>query len=349
KKKKIGEGSINKKKKKKKVFVPFCRFEIMFDNNPVNREAYDWLALSVLVHETLLIPRFWFLYYDWQLGKDLNKLAWKQQLYLGRLRVREMGKDDVAQNRQPLFIPSHNSTSLGLNPTRSNTNTTAIAIATANTSKNFEIATSIELEPKSEIEPEPEPEPEPKTEVEINVDVDVVEVEVEAGLNALEKENVIAISEIPSPSELPPLSLLVATTMTMTLETATADTYHSARHGKVLARPDASSIRCSSSGSGSSGVGESENGSDTTRWTLRYRKYLGNTRFMLFVLALYFITFLGVAAILQFFVDYHDTSVLASLYASFTSIVILVCGSKITRCHDLFEIQSYYYYLYIQK
>ncbi|ETO20792.1 hypothetical protein RFI_16427, partial [Reticulomyxa filosa] len=43
-----------------------------------------WLSSSRLIHETLLIPRFWFLYYDWQLGKYLNCIEWKKKMYLGR-------------------------------------------------------------------------------------------------------------------------------------------------------------------------------------------------------------------------------------------------------------------------
>ncbi|ETO15428.1 hypothetical protein RFI_21936, partial [Reticulomyxa filosa] len=79
--------------KKKKAFIPICRYEIMFGRNLHN--VYNWVTLFDLIHETLIIPRFWFLYFDWQLGKDLIKLEWKQQLYLSQLRAYEMSGDTV--------------------------------------------------------------------------------------------------------------------------------------------------------------------------------------------------------------------------------------------------------------
>ncbi|ETO27772.1 hypothetical protein RFI_09359 [Reticulomyxa filosa] len=248
--------------RQKKMVLPFCRYNLMFGNDPTGQKVYDWFSLSVLIHETMLIPRFWFLYYDWQLGKDLSKLAWKQQLYLGRLRVHELSKNNVASH----FVSDHNSNN----------------VSDAKTNTNTDTNTKLGIESTSEAEHE---------------------VEVEVGTPDSNK---------PFTTEaMPSLGSLSATTG--------ISTYPSVN-------------RRDSSGDDDS----------NTRWTLRYRRYLGNTKFVLIVLTLYFCVFFSIAAVLQFSAYYHDTGLLATSYSLFTSIIVLICGFKITKCHDVFEIQSYY-------
>ncbi|ETO28887.1 hypothetical protein RFI_08239 [Reticulomyxa filosa] len=61
----------------------------MFDKNKFSQNLYHWLGLLTLSHEMLLIPRFWFLYFDWRLGMDLNKMEWKRHLFLGKWQLCE--------------------------------------------------------------------------------------------------------------------------------------------------------------------------------------------------------------------------------------------------------------------
>ncbi|ETO03782.1 RNA recognition motif-containing protein RRM, partial [Reticulomyxa filosa] len=81
-------------------------------------------------------------------------------------------------------------------------------------------------------------------------------------------------------------------------------------------------------------------------WTLRYRTYLGNTRFMLILFLLYFLAFLGVVAVLYIFIGYDDINMLAVTYVMSVGIGILACGSKINGCRDLFEIQSFVFFFF---
>ncbi|ETO28276.1 hypothetical protein RFI_08858 [Reticulomyxa filosa] len=120
--------------------IPICRYQIMFDKDARMRTIATWLTLLILVHETLLIPRFWFLYFDWQLGKDLTKVEWKQQLYLSRLQVVESDEsqnpsapsvkidiaNDVLETAMTMSIAESKSETTNTN-TNANTNTSANA------------------------------------------------------------------------------------------------------------------------------------------------------------------------------------------------------------------------------
>ncbi|ETO13798.1 hypothetical protein RFI_23567 [Reticulomyxa filosa] len=147
KKKKKGRDRKKENWEKKKVVLPFCRYNLLFNTSSKDQKVYDWFSLSVLIHETMLIPRFWFLYYDWQLGKDLNGLVWEKQLYLRRLRISEVREDNISPNEYACFVSDYNDSD-GPIPTRSNMSdvgTNPNTNKNTDTNKNINLNTKIKL------------------------------------------------------------------------------------------------------------------------------------------------------------------------------------------------------------
>ncbi|ETO22542.1 hypothetical protein RFI_14657 [Reticulomyxa filosa] len=250
----------------------------MFVTEPVTKKIFDWMTFLVLLHETLLLPRFWFLYYDWQLGKDLSNLEWKQQLYLGQLRIQEASEDDVTK--------SETMSRSELSPNASDD-----AIVNRNASINDgndegNIKSGVDLDIPVPTSPLPE------------IEITNIEMTTEAAA---------AVPSQPS---------LVVGVPGLSLNTYT---YSNTARVVTITR-------------------DSE--SDKLRWTLRYRKYLGNTRIMLVVFSFYYAIFLGLIAVMRFYVGYQDAATICVGYSVCTGILILMCGFKIIKCRDLFEIQS---------
>ncbi|ETO30608.1 hypothetical protein RFI_06511, partial [Reticulomyxa filosa] len=96
-------------KKKKKRLVLKCPNK---NKKLLQSTLYNWLALLILVHETLLIPRFWFLYYDWKLGKDMSRREWKQHLYLNRLTLHADPSQGTPQIGTPVSMSHTHSSSI---------------------------------------------------------------------------------------------------------------------------------------------------------------------------------------------------------------------------------------------
>ncbi|ETO17300.1 hypothetical protein RFI_20025 [Reticulomyxa filosa] len=259
---------------KKKVILPICAYKLMFGANSFEQKLYKWIGLSALIHEALLVPRFWFLYFDWQLGMDLSKLEWTRQLYLGRLYEKE---------RVVALISSSMSSSSSSRPPLQSIKKTDVGVAGA----GIDASTITDANGNAGA----------------NTDLNIIE---EESLGVVLQKKTVMQNKILEPK-----------------------VEHETDLKKVLVVENS--------------VVNPFTKVETLRWTLRYRYFLGNTQIVLAIVVIYFLIYLGGAALIHFFESVLDAVSFVIVYVAFTDVVLLVCACKITGCCDLLEIQSFFF------
>ncbi|ETO18914.1 hypothetical protein RFI_18327, partial [Reticulomyxa filosa] len=66
------------------LIQPACQYAMFLPKFEPNHLLITALPVLLLL---ILVPRMWFLYFDWKLGNDQMTLHWKQQMYLGKFQL----------------------------------------------------------------------------------------------------------------------------------------------------------------------------------------------------------------------------------------------------------------------
>ncbi|ETO16157.1 hypothetical protein RFI_21200 [Reticulomyxa filosa] len=252
----------------------------MFDKNKFSQELYRWLGLLTLIHEMLLIPRFWFLYFDWRLGMDLNKLEWKQQLFLGKWQL-------------------HNQAAISPNPRMSISSQASVDFVVVNKDLNATttIATTCNEDKDGNIITDKKEDNDKDSSCEMTISRQ------RAGTTTLPngKVEVQLMPDDQTNVAMPETSKIDTTVLTFP------------KHEQVL-------------------------------WTLRYRRFLGDTRIVLALDILYFALFIVGSMFMHFLEDVFDSFIYLTVFIAVTNLLLFTCAYKIKTCRDLLEIHSFFFF-----